>query len=153
MTRPPEIPRTIIDGREVPPLYVDENFVMAGNHHGAVVVRQGTLEVNGWLSGSVHLRPGTAVIVRGQVSGSISVEGSALAQIYGILIGSASITPGGRLVIEAGGWQSGSFHNDGQVILRGEFGGSTSGSGDFTLEESGRIRQPRVVDGVNYYDW
>lgn len=153
MTRPPEIPRTIIDGREVPPLYVDESLVMAGNNQGAVVVRQGTLEVSGRLNGSVHLGPGTAVIVRGQISGSISVGGGALAQIFGILSGSVSITRGGRLVIEEGGRLSGSFHNDGSVLLRGEFGGSTSGSGDFTLEGSGRVQQPRVVDGVKYYEW
>jgi cytoskeletal protein CcmA (bactofilin family) len=153
MTSDPGIPITFVDGKEVPPLFIDEDHTIVGSHLGATVVRQGTLLVLGEVSGSIHLRSGTQVVVRGQVSGSISIATGAEARIVGGHSGSVTVAPGGRLVIDRTGRQAGSISNDGSVIIRGEFGGSTSGAGEFSIEPGARIKQPRVVDGVSYYDW
>lgn len=41
----------------------------------------------------------------------------------------------------------------GAVVLRGIFGGSRSGSGELAFEGDGYEKQPKIRDGVHYYEW
>ena len=67
--------------------------------------------------------------------------------------GSVHISVGSKVIVESSGTLSGSMKNEGELTIRGVFGGSYLGSGIKVLEGSGCIKEPRIVDGVHYYEW
>lgn len=73
--------------------------------------------------------------------------------VSGAIEGTTTVERGGELVVAASAKLAGTLHNDGLVIVRGVFGGAQSGTGELRLEDQGHIKQPRVRDGIHYYEW
>ncbi len=144
--------RDIIDGREVPPTIVTKDFTLVGTHKGSIIVEGGTATILGRLEGSFHVDPGLSAIINGTVAGSVHLSQGAKAVVHGAIEGSAHVAHTALLVVEAGGKHAGSLHNDGEVIVRGVFGGSITGRPPI-LEGNGTIKRPRIEDGVAIYEW
>ncbi|CAB1248288.1 conserved protein of unknown function [Ruminococcaceae bacterium BL-4] len=141
----------IIDGREVPPLVVNEDTIL-NEHQGSVYVKHGTLTLKGTLQGSLSVIDGAKAIINGEQQGSVSVCVNAIVVVNGVLSGSTHVSSGGTVIVEASGRLAGSLNNQGKVIIRGVFGGSHSGN-DIILEGTGYIKQPIIKNGMNYYEW
>jgi cytoskeletal protein CcmA (bactofilin family) len=142
-----------MDGEEVPPLVVREDRVLTGIHQGSVHVESGQFTLAGVIQGSLDIQSGVTAIITGAQQGSVSLESGSEVSVRGAIEGSAYVDHGATLVIEAAGRLAGSLSNYGLVILRGVFGGSQDGTGEFRIEGDGRIKQPIVRDGMNYYEW
>jgi hypothetical protein len=142
----------IVDGRKVPNTIVTSDETLYGVHSGGIEIAGCTFTINGTLQGSLSVTDGAIVIVNGINQGSISVTGAGRVVVFGQSQGSVSISADSEVSIENTGRISGSVHNDGSLIIRGVFGGSYSGRGMRTIEGTGYIQQPRIVNGVNYYD-
>jgi cytoskeletal protein CcmA (bactofilin family) len=142
-----------IDGRPVPPLVVAEDFTLVGLHEGSVHVERGSFVLDGVLEGSLVVHRGASASIRGTQEGSVHIENSCVVVVTGAIEGSTHVEPGGQVIIEATGKLAGSLHNNGLVVLRGVFGGSRSGGGEFRIEDDGHVKQPTVKGGVSYYEW
>ena len=142
-----------MDGREVPPLVVREDHILTGTHEGSVHVEAGQFTLAGVIQGSLDIQGGVRALISGAQQGSVSLEPDSVVTVTGAIEGSAAVGAGATLIIERGGKLAGSLRNDGLVILRGVFGGSRDGSGEFRIEEHGRIKQPIIRDGMNIYEW
>jgi cytoskeletal protein CcmA (bactofilin family) len=143
----------IMDGREVPRLVVTGDYTLSRTHQGGVHVESGQFRLEGTLQGSLDLQCGAAALIRGTQQGSVAVAEGAIAVVTGAIQGSVHVYSGGTVIIEGTGRLAGSLSNDGEVVVRGVFGGSYSGDGQLRLEGDGHIKQPRVRDGVSYYEW
>jgi hypothetical protein len=143
----------IIDGRRLPPTVFTEDHVLTGNHRGSVRVDGGALELVGKVQGSLWLATGASVELRGTLEGSAHLASGSTVDVIRAIEGSVHVEPGARVVVESSGRIAGSLHNEGVVIVRGVFGGSRSGAGEFRLEDHGWVKQPRIEDGVPIYDW
>jgi cytoskeletal protein CcmA (bactofilin family) len=146
-------PNDFIDGREVPPLVINSDHVLAGTHDGTVHVEAGHFQLRGRLQGTLHLYPGSTATIVGTQAGTVAVESGVSVTVIGAIEGTTSVERGGELVVEPGAKLAGTLDNEGIVIIRGIFGGARSGTGEFRLEGSGCVKQPRVQDGIYYYDW
>lgn len=144
---------SIVDGRKVPFTVITSDQSLDGVHKTGFEIAGCTVVINGTIQGSISMTKGATVIVNGANQGSISVSGGGLVRILGASQGSLSISRDSAVVIEKGGRISGSVHNDGDLIIRGGFGGSYSGAGKKAIEGDGYILQPRIENGVNYYEW
>jgi hypothetical protein len=142
-----------INGRRVPPFVVAEDQVLAGTHSGTVHVESGHLELRGTLRGTLVLHPGARATVHGTQAGTVHVGRGATMVVHGALNGETQLERGASLVVEATGRLAGGLVNDGRVVVRGVFGGARSGDGIFALEGEGRIKEPRLIDGVPTYVW
>ena len=142
-----------IDGRQVPPLVIHENYVLNYAHAGSVHVESGRFKLAGVLQGSLDIQSGVSAIITGTQQGSVSIASGSVVTVYGAIEGSTNVESGGTLIIEEGGKLSGSLANHGKVILRGLFGGNNIGAGELKIEDKGRIIQPIVKDGINYYEF
>lgn len=93
------------------------------------------------------------MVIDGAHQGSTSISGNSRMTVAGTNQGSVSISSNSELEIQSGGRHSGSVSNDGRLIIRGTFGGATSGTGVQTIEGSGYIKSPRIENGIHYYEW
>jgi cytoskeletal protein CcmA (bactofilin family) len=134
-------------------LVVAGDYVLSGLHQGGVHVEAGQFRLDGTLQGTLDVQTGVEVLIRGTQQGSVNVASGARVVITGSIEGSARVAPGGVVIVESGGKFAGSLNNNGDVTVRGVFGGSTSGDCSIRLEGSGYIKQPIVRDGANYYEW
>jgi cytoskeletal protein CcmA (bactofilin family) len=141
------------DDDERPRLVVVGNYVLSGVHQGGVHVEAGEFRLHGTLEGGLDIQTGVDAVIRGRQQGSVSVAAGANVAVIGSIEGGVHIARGGELVIEPSGRLAGSLDNYGDVIIRGVFGGTTTGDRSVRLEGSGYIKQPVVRDGVNYYEW
>ena len=142
-----------IDGREVPPLIVTADHVLSGTHIGTVQVESGHFDLQGTLQGTLSLHSGSSARIVGVQQGTISVGPGVSVKVSGAIEGTTSVAEGAEIVIEEGAKLAGTLQNDGLVVVRGAFGGATSGSGDIRLEGRGYIKQPRIEHGIHIYDW
>jgi cytoskeletal protein CcmA (bactofilin family) len=143
----------IFDGVDQPQLVVAGDYVLSGVHQGSVHVEAGKFHLDGTHQGSLDVQTGVEVLISGSQQGSVKVAMGARVLITGSINGSAHVARGGTIIVESGGKFAGSLNNYGDVIVRGVFGGTTSGDRRVRLEGSGHIKQPSVRDGVNYYEW
>lgn len=142
-----------IDGVEVPQLVVTEDFIIQGMHNGTVHVESGVLTIQGELHGTLHVQNGTKVVIIGKQHGTVSVDSEAIVIVYGELHGTTTIDYGSIVIVEEGGKLAGSLINNGQLIVRGVFGGAQSGNGKLILEGNGHIKQPVIKNGISFYKW
>lgn len=126
---------------------------LGGLHQGSVRVEAGSLVVSGTLQGSLSLAVGASATISGHQQGSVHLSPRCEVIVTGRLDGSVHVEPEATVIIAAGGRHAGSLHNDGTVIVRGVFGGSRTGAGEFRLEDEGWVKAPVMRDGVNYYEW
>ncbi|MDH2244431.1 hypothetical protein N5J70_21045 [Pseudomonas sp. GD03909] len=143
----------IIDGMRVPRTILTTNQILSGRHQGSITVIGCTLVINGTLQGSLSVESGGEVLVEGTQQGSTNVSGNSRVEVSGKCQGSTNIGPGSEVLIQPSGKLQGSMNNNGKLIVRGEFGGAYSGQGDISVEGDGYIKQPRIENGVHYYDW
>lgn len=143
----------IIDGKRVPGKILTENQTLLGTHQGSITVRNCTLVISGALHGSLSVEGGGNVLIEGTHKGSTSVSEKSLIKIFGKCQGSMNIGPFSQVVIQPSGMLQGSINNNGKMIIRGVFGGACSGRGETSVEGNGYIKQPRIENGVHYYDW
>lgn len=142
-----------IDGVEVPQLVITEDFVIKGEYRGTVHVESGTLTIQGELYGTLDIQKGAKVIISGEQHGTVSVASGAEVIVYGELHGTTIINCESVVIVEEGGKLAGTLKNEGQLIIRGVFGGAQSGNGKLVLEENGQIKQPIIKNGISYYKW
>lgn len=143
----------IIDGEKVPQMVVQSDSVIEGKHNGTVHVESGALIIKGSVFGTLDVQCGSTVIVYGKQNGTVSVGDEAHVIICGEVNGTTSIMPGGQITVEQSGKLAGTCNNEGTVVIGGVFGGAQSGSGEWVLEETGRIKQPHIKNGAYYYEW
>lgn len=143
----------LINGRWVPKLVIDSDYVVNGTHQGSVRVLGGQFVLAGTLQGSLAIERGVSAMVTGTQQGSVTIGYGSIVTVTGAIQGSTRVERGANLIIEPGGKLAGSLSNDGTVIVRGVFGGSQTGTGQIRIEEPGYIKQPRIRDGIRYYDW
>lgn len=142
----------LIDGREVPPTVITTDRELY-DHRGTIEVEGGaTVTVRGTVQGTVSLHRGARLLLEGTVQGTLHVSGGAQAVVRGSQQGSVDVDHGGTVIVEPTGKLSGSLHVDGELINRGVRAGAIMGRGTIVDEGSGRVVQPRVVNGINYYD-
>jgi hypothetical protein len=144
---------SIVDGHRVPFTVITSDQSLEGVHKTGFEVVGCTVVINGKNQGSIAMSNGATVIVNGVNQGSISVSGEGRLTVFGESQGSLTISRDSVVVIERGGRISGSIHNDGALVIRGGFAGSYSGVGKQALEGDGYILQPRIENGINYYEW
>ena len=143
----------IMDGIKVPQLVLREDTLIDQVHKGTVIVESGTLTLRGTIKGTLSVSPGASAIIYGKQSGTVSVSAGALVIVHGKISGSVSLSHGSKLIIEEGGALAGSLTNNGMLILRGVFGGASSGNGSLVIEGNGFEKTPDIRDGVHYYTW
>lgn len=146
-------PKDIIDGVEVPPLVIRENYDLLGKHDGSIFIEHGTLRLIDHHNGSLHAQPNTKIEILGIQNGSTHIENGATVCVKGSANGSMHLERGGELIICEGGKHSGSLHNSGKVVIRGTHGGSIHDDGDIIVEAGGRIIKSTIRNGVSYYEW
>lgn len=83
-----------IDGKAVPPLVIESDFVLVGLHIGTVYVEYGTLQLNGVLQGTLDVLPGTKVVINGEQQGTVSISPGAVVIVNGKINGTVSIESG-----------------------------------------------------------
>lgn len=142
-----------LDGQETPQLVVVGDYTLVDTHRGTVHVEAGDFQLDGTLQGTLAVQSGVRARIRGEQQGSVSIAEGAVVIVTGTIQGSAEVREGGTLVVEAGGRLAGSLRNDGQVLVRGVFGGAYDGEGRLELEGAGYIKQPVIRDGVSIYEW
>ncbi|MDH0797582.1 hypothetical protein [Pseudomonas carnis] len=138
--------------QKLPSLTVTADQVIADSFQGSISVKGCTLVISGSHQGSLAISEGAMVEVYGAHQGSTSISGDSKMVVSGTNLGSVTISSDSELVVEFGGKHTGSVGNEGRLIIRGTFGGSTSGSGAQTVEEGGYIKAPRIENGIHYYD-
>lgn len=140
------------DNEERPRLVITGDYILSGVHQGGVHVEAGRFQLDGTIKGSLEIQTGVHATIRGNNREHLSVASGAHVVVTGSINGSLHVAQGGVVIVERGGKLAGSLHNDGEVIVRGVFGGAIVGS-PVQLEGSGYIKEPTVRDGVNYYEW
>lgn len=145
--------RDIIDGCSVPPLVITSDHVINDTHQGTVHVEAGTLELLGVLQGTLIIHPNASAVISGKQQGTVSLEHGATVIVRGAIQGTVSIAQDALLVIEETGRLAGTLSNNGNVVLRGVFGGAKSGDGNLQIEGNGYIKQPIIRDGARFYKW
>ena len=111
----------LVNGQWVPQLLIDGDHVLDGHHQGTVRVR----------AGDFHLA--------GTLQGTLWVDAGATARVTGGQRGEVRVAPGATLLVEPGGRLAGELVNDGEVVVRGVFGGERRGTGGFRLEGGGFV--------------
>lgn len=144
---------SMVGGRKVPNTVITSDQSLDGIHKTGFEVIGCTVVINGTLQGSLSMAGGATVIVKGNNQGSISVSDRGTLRIFGKCQGSVSVSKNSTVVVEREGTFSGSIHNDGTLIIRGGFGGASSGTGTQSVEDDGYIKQPRIENGISHYDW
>ncbi|MBC8589660.1 polymer-forming cytoskeletal protein [Wansuia hejianensis] len=140
-----------INGRKVPQMVISEDTIISGVHHGTVHVERGVLTISGKLYGTLDAQSDTKVVITGEQHGTVNVNDNALVIVSGKLHGTTSVSYNGTIEVENTGKLVGTLNNRGTVIVRGGFGGVLSGNG-VILEGNGYIKQPKVENGINYYE-
>lgn len=142
----------IIDGRRVPGTVISSDQVITGTHRGSLRIEGCAVVIIGVVHGSVSVSQSATLDLEGTIHGSTSVSSGGLINISGKLHGSTSIAANARVIIEPSGSLSGSMSNNGDLLIHGVFGGAYSGRGTIRTEGAGYIKQPRIENGVHYYD-
>lgn len=144
----------IINGEKTPQLVITEDYEISGRHSGTVHVENGILFISGQLSGTlvVHEDANVIIGIDGKQGGTVTLYEGATVQIKGSLSGTTFIQSEAKIIIEENAKMTGTTTNNGLVVIRGEFGGATSGNGEFKMEGNGYIKKPNIRNGIHYYD-
>lgn len=143
-----------IDGVETPPTIVSEIRTLTGIHKGTIIVeRGGHLTIAGVLQGTLDVLSGAHVRISGVQQGTVHVGRGGTGDVSGIVQGTVGVDAGGLMRVHATGQIQGSIANEGSIENHGTRGGVVSGAGDLVDMPGSRVVQPRVEDGVYYYDW
>lgn len=134
------------------PLIIKEDHIMMRSHVGSVQVEFGVLLIQGDVTGSLKIHKGAVAIISGKHTGSVHIAEGAELQVNGMHTGSIHVKQGGKVIVDLNGKLAGTLHNDGEVIVKGVFGGKRLGEGSFILD-GGTIKQPKIKDGVATYIW
>lgn len=134
-----------------PPANTD--YVLAATHVGTVHVESGHFVLAGTLMGTLHIHSGVTASITGRQQGTVTIGHGSTVTVTGAIQGTTNVEHGATLIIEAGGKLAGALRNDGQVIVRGVFGGPQTGAGQLKVEGGGYIKQPTIRGGVTYYEW
>ena len=140
-----------IDGKRVPPMIINEDYVLVGEHCGTIHVEAGTLVIRGKNSGTLDIQMGAKVEVLGEQSGSTHIAAGAEAIVRGIISGSTTISDGSTIIVK--GMLSGALRNEEILIIKGVFGGVRSGDGEIIIEGNGYIKEPVTRNSLTYYQW
>ncbi|MCJ8293112.1 MAG: hypothetical protein MJK15_01780 [Colwellia sp.] len=140
-----------INGEKVPQTFIHEDYELVGTHNGTVNVESGKFILHGKLQGTLCLNSNEPTEIYGEQQGTVSLSGNSHVFVNGTIQGTTTIPYGATLIIESTGKLQGTLSNDGTVILRGVFGGVTSGTGQIITEGNGYIKEPVVRNGINYY--
>ncbi|MBH3372864.1 MULTISPECIES: hypothetical protein [Pseudomonas] len=143
----------IIDGVRVSGTTFTKDQVLIGRHQGSITVSGCTLVIGGTLQGSLSVEEGGNVLIEGSHQGSTNLSGNSKVEVFGKCQGSTNIGTGSEVIVQPSGRLQGSMNNNGKLIIRGAFGGACNGRGDMHVEGNGYIKQPRIENGVHYYDW
>ena len=141
-----------IDGKKVPRLIINDDYILTGTHRGGVHVESGKFILEGILQGSLDIQPGVSSKIIGTQQGSVTIGRDAIVSVTGAIQGSTTVQDGATLIIEDGGKLAGPLSNYGKVIIRGVFGGPQTGDGEIVIEGNGYIKQPIIRNGTNFYD-
>src|SRR5690349_5609103 len=117
----------IIHGRRVPQTVISTDHEISGTHVGTVHVEAGRLTLAGVIQGTLNVHSGASALIQGNQHGTVSVDDGAEVIVTGAINGTTSVHHGGRLVVERDGRLAGTLSNEGTVIIRGVFGGASSG--------------------------
>jgi len=142
----------IINGIKTSPLIIHDDYVIDGLHQGSVILKSGSLVINGVVQGSLEVFDNTKAEINGNHQGSVHLGNGAVVVINGKLNGSITIERNGKVIIEKNGLLAGSIINYGEILIRGVLAGSRSGNGHIEIEDNGIIKEPKVIDGINYYE-
>ncbi len=142
-----------IDGRPVPPRIVKADAVISGTHTGTVHIDAGRLTLRGTLRGTLVVHPGAEVVIHATQAGSVDVQEAASVIVLGALDCETRVERGASVIVEPTGRLAGGLTNEDRVVVRGVFGGSRTGGGEFLLEGAGRIKRPELIDGIPTYIW
>lgn len=142
-----------VDGKQVPPLIIEEDYKLLGTHRGSVYVESGEMTLFGEIQGTLNVNNGATVVIIGEQMGSVNISTGATVKVIGSIQGSTSVDMDGTLIIEDSGKVAGSTFNNGTLIIRGVFGGSRTGNGKIVIENNGYIKKPKIVNGNYYYEW
>ena len=143
-----------IDGVEIPPTIVSEAGTLTDLHKGTIVVeRGGNLTVAGVLQGTLDVLPGALVRISGVQQGTVHVGRDATVEVSGIVQGTVGIDAGGMMRVHPAGQIQGTIANQGLIENHGTRGEAVGGIGNLVDMPGSRVVQPRVEDGVYYYDW
>ncbi|MBQ4672899.1 hypothetical protein [Aeromonas dhakensis] len=148
-----DISYDIIDGVPTPQTIIDSDFELHGVHQGSVTVKSGKFRLLGVLQGSLRIQSEDEALITGEQQGSVHISEKCRVAVTGKIKGSTHIAYGATLVIKPDGTLAGSLHNNGTVIIEGVFGGAQSGIGEVVVRGNGYIKQPRVENGIHYYEW
>ena len=143
----------IIDGVKTSPTIINDDFELTGTHKGSVTVKAGAFKLLGNLQGSLAIHSSDPAEISGTQQGSVSISRNCRVTVSGEIRGSINLEQGAILVIAESGKLAGSLHNNGKIILEGVFGGAQSGTGEIITQGNGHIKQPRIENGVHYYEW
>lgn len=143
-----------INGLETPPTIVSDGRTLTGNHEESIIIeRGGDLTVAGVLQGTLHVLSGALARISGVQQGTVHVGRGATLDVSGTVQGTVSVDAGGFIRVHATGQIQGTIANQGSIKNHGTRGRAVSGAGDLTDMPGSRVVQPRVEDGVYYYDW
>lgn len=134
-------------------MVIDQDHVLIGVHQGTIHVEAGHFELRGVQQGTLVLHEGTTALVSGRQEGTITLAPNVSVTLTGVIQGTTQVPRGSELVVEHGAQLSGTLHVDGLVIVRGVYGGARSGRGEMRCEGDGFIKQPRIENGIHFYDW
>lgn len=143
-----------IDGQPVPALVVTETAVLAEHHQGSVWLRPGAdLTLRGSHQGSLHLDIDATATIAGTHQGSLHVAARAVVTISGVQQGSVHLGEDARVQVEATGRLAGSLHGLGQVLNAGVRGGTVNDDVVVTDLPGSRVKEPALRDGHWVYVW
>jgi len=143
----------LIDGKEVPQLFLYKDYTLTGIHQGTINIMAGHFTLEGRLEGTLNIQSQQPSKITGVQAGSVSLISGAKIHVTGAIEGTTTVQQGAILIIEAGGKFAGTLSNNGKVIIRGVFGGLQDGNGELVVEGPGYIKQPKIIDGNYFYDW
>jgi hypothetical protein len=144
----------IIAGVETPQTIVSAARTLTDLHKGTVIVdRGGHLTVAGMLQGTLDVLPGASARIVGVEQGTVHVGREATLDVNGMIQGTVGIEAGGSMRVHPAGQVQGSIANQGSIENHGSRGGPVSGEGSLIDMPGSRVVQPRIKDGVHFYDW
>ncbi|MDA8125469.1 MAG: hypothetical protein M0009_09805 [Deltaproteobacteria bacterium] len=131
--------------RALPRLVVTEDCTLTDAHEGDVHVEAGAFRLAGSLRGNLDLMCGVQAFLSGTQRGNVAVAKGATVVVTGAIQGRTQVASGGVVIVEATGRILGFLVNDGEVVIRGMFGGYYAGSGKLRLECDGLSRSRKAI--------
>lgn len=146
-----DYPSDLIGGEIVPPLVINDKYVIKDEHKGTVYVEAGQLKIEGRLYGTLHVKGESKVEIPGIQAGPIYIGKGSVVTVSGAIEGTTNLEHGSKLIVEESGCVQGSLFNHGCMVLRGVFGGAVNGGGEIKVEGQGQVKKPVFKDGLIYF--